>query len=51
MHRLGYSNRGAFWAFVHAAGVPYIKLNARTARFDEQALEAWLKRRTVGGAS
>lgn len=51
MHRLGYSNRGAFWTFVHTAGVPHIKLNSRTARFDERALEAWLERRTVGGAS
>lgn len=51
MKRLGYTNRGSFWLFCHAAGVPYIRLTPRTCRFDERALEAWIERRTIGGAA
>jgi transposase len=50
MGRFGYSDRGAFWRFVHDEGLPYIRLNSRVARFDETVVEAWLKRRTIGGA-
>lgn len=48
MERLGYRNRGAFWSFVHANGVPFVRLNSRTARFDERSLDAWLEARSVG---
>jgi hypothetical protein len=51
MQRLGYSNRSAFWSFCRTSGLPYFKLNARTARFDERAVDAWLDRRRVGGAA
>ena len=50
MSRLGYTDRSAWWSFVHKSGLPYIRLNSRVARFDEAAVEAWLQRRTVGGA-
>jgi len=48
MQRLGYTNRGAFWAFAHSAALPYIRLNSRTCRFDERAVDSWLQQRTVG---
>ena len=45
---LGYRNTSAFWAFVHASGVPYLQMNARRIMFHRPALEAWLRRRAVG---
>jgi len=51
MQRLGYTNRGAFWSFVRNSGLPYFKLNSRTARFDERAINAWLAQRAVGKVS
>jgi len=46
--RLGYKNRVAGWKAVKRAGIPRIKINARTYRFDETAVHAWLAKRTIG---
>jgi hypothetical protein len=55
MQRLGYANRGSFWQFVHLNGVPHIRLNSRTCKFDEAALERWIEQHSVysrsGGAA
>ena len=48
MPMLGYSDRSAFWQGIKTAGLPYIKLNARTCRFEESAVRAWLDSHTVG---
>lgn len=50
-HLLGYTNKGAFFAAVRAAGVPFIKFNQRRILFEEAAVQAWLDSRTVGGLS
>lgn len=44
--RLSYKDRAAFWNFVHASGLPFIRLNARRIMFSERALEDWLARRS-----
>ena len=41
-------DRSNFWQFVHRAGVPHIKAGPRKILFEEQAVRAWLDRRTVG---
>lgn len=41
-----HKNRGAFWQFVHRAGVPHIRLNARNIIFDKQAVDDWLASRS-----
>jgi hypothetical protein len=46
---LGYTDVGAFWAAVRRAGVPHIRINRRRIVFEEAAVMAWLKSRTVGG--
>ena len=46
MALLGYRNRASFWAFVRHSGVPHVRLNARRIMFEEQALLAWLARRS-----
>ena len=51
MPSLGYSDRGAFFAAVRAAGVPFIVFNKRKILFDESAVAAWLAARRVGGQS
>jgi len=49
---LCYTDKKSFWDFVHAQGVPCVRLNARRILFDRAAVEAWLGRRTIGkGAS
>ncbi len=45
---LGYTDTGSFWAAVRAAGVPFIRMNARRIYFEEAALKAWLESKTVG---
>lgn len=45
---LGYSDNASFWSMVRAAGMPFIKLNARRIMFEESAVKAWLDTRTVG---
>jgi predicted DNA-binding transcriptional regulator AlpA len=41
-----HKSRSAFWQFVHAAGVPHIRLNARNIIFDAQAVNDWLNARS-----
>ena len=41
----GYKHRPAFWGFVHAKGVPCIRLNPRRIMFDPLALNQWLAKR------
>ena len=48
MKRFGYTNRAAFFQFVHANGVPHIRFNARRIMFDPAAIDAWLDKRRVG---
>ena len=48
MTRFGYQDNSAFWAFVRAQGVPFVRLNARKLVFDAASLEAWISKRTVG---
>lgn len=45
---LGYANRNAFWRGVRTARIPFIKINSRKTVFDQNALNAWLRSRTVG---
>ena len=45
---LGYTDTGAFWAAVRAAGIPHIRINARRIVFEEATLKGWLTSRTVG---
>ena len=47
MALLGYRNRASFWEFVRRSGVPHVRLNARRIMFEEQALRAWLGRRSA----
>ena len=51
MQRLGYRSRGSFYSLVQSAGVPHVRLNSRTIRFDENSLESWIARRSVGKAA
>ena len=51
MPLLGYSDRSAFWCAVKAAGIPFIRINARRCLFEESAVRAWLDARTVGRAA
>lgn len=46
---LGYTDVGAFWSAVRAAGIPFVRFNARKILFEEKAVEAWIASRTVGG--
>ena len=48
MAELCYTDKSAFWTFVHASGVPHVRLNARRILFERASLNAWLDRRTVG---
>ena len=48
MAYLGYKSAGKFWAFVDSQGVPHIRIHARKIMFNADALECWIKRRTVG---
>ena len=48
MAYLGYKSAGRFWAFVSVEGVPHIRIHARKIMFNLDALECWIKRRTVG---
>lgn len=47
--RIGYRNRTMFLAAMRRDGIPYIQINSRVFRFDPNAIDAWLKSRTVGG--
>ena len=47
MALLVYRNRASFWEFVRRSGVPHVRLNARRIMFEEQALRAWLARRSA----
>ncbi len=47
-HLLGYRSRPAFWSFVKKAGLPCIRINSRRIMFQQDAIEGWLRRRTVG---
>ena len=47
--RLGYRNKASFWAFVHRAGLPCIRLNARRIMFDQQQLEDWIASHSTTG--
>ena len=44
----GYKNNSAFFIFVRAQGVPFVRLNARKLVFDAASLEAWIAKRTIG---
>jgi hypothetical protein len=48
MARYAYKARSSFWQFVHAKGVPHLRLNARKIMFSPAALEAWEAKRSVG---
>lgn len=45
----GYRDRSTFLRMTRAQGLPRIKLNRRVIRFERQAVETWLRRRSVGG--
>jgi hypothetical protein len=49
MSRWGYRSRSAFWQFVHASGVPHLRLNARRVVFERRAVESWEAKRRIGG--
>lgn len=48
MQVLGYAHksRSAFWQFVHANGVPFIRTGKRKIQFLEAAVYEWLKGRS-----
>lgn len=48
MKLFGYTRRPSFWAFVRKRGVPFIPVTKRRYLFDEEALKAWLEKRSVG---
>jgi len=48
MNLMGYSNREAFMRMVQRQGMPRVRINRRVTRFDRQALQKWLRRRSVG---
>ena len=45
----GYKNRVSFLRMVRESGVPHIRLNERRVMFDPEAVNGWLRDRTVGG--
>ena len=47
----GHKDRTAFLAFVRKSAFPRIKINARLIVFDQVAINDWLRKRTIGGAS
>lgn len=47
---LRYDDRKAFLDAVHRDSVPHCRINARRLLFPVAALNAWLERRTIGGA-
>ena len=38
---------GTLYAWVHEGRIPHIRLSARTVRFEEFEIQAWLSRRRV----
>lgn len=51
MNMLCYSDRSAFWSFIHASGFPFVRLNSRRILFERAAVDSWLARRSVGKAA
>lgn len=49
----GYAEKtpSAFWQFVHSNGVPIVRTGKRKVQFSEAAVNDWLQRRSIGGAS
>ncbi len=47
----GHTDRSAFWQWVRRANVPFVRLSTRKYVFEESAVQAWLKSRTVGGVN
>jgi hypothetical protein len=47
-HLLGYRSRPAFWSFVKKAGLPCIRINSRRIMFQKDAIEGWLRHRSIG---
>jgi excisionase family DNA binding protein len=41
-------SRAAFWQFVRRNNIPFIRLGARTYRFERVAVQAYLASRTCG---
>jgi hypothetical protein len=48
MSALAYTDKSGFWTAVKSAGIPHIRVNSRKILFEEKAVNAWLKSRTVG---
>jgi predicted DNA-binding transcriptional regulator AlpA len=46
---LGYNDTAALMQAARAAGIPFVKINGRRILWDEDAVNAWLESRTVGG--
>jgi hypothetical protein len=46
--RCGYQNRISFMAAVRNYGIPHIRFNARRIMFDPDALDEWMRARTIG---
>lgn len=47
---LRYESEVCFRRAVAREGIPHVRVNARRMLFPRSALEAWMQRRTVGGA-
>ncbi|MBW7893688.1 MAG: hypothetical protein H3C27_01140 [Opitutaceae bacterium] len=45
---LGYTNRISGWRAVKKLGIPYVRINRRRIVFEEDEVQAWIKRRSVG---
>lgn len=48
MAHFGYTDVGGFWDFVHREAVPHIRVTPRKILFNQDALEQWVKHRSVG---
>ena len=48
MKLLRFSDRASFWHTARTAGIPFIRVNARRALWEESAVRDWLNRRSVG---
>ena len=43
-----YTDVTGFWEFVKREGVPHIRIAQRKILFNQDALEQWVKRRSIG---
>jgi hypothetical protein len=48
MALMGYASQDAFMRMARRQGLPRIRINKRVTRFDRQAVNIWLRKRSTG---